>query len=948
MLAAIAMALHTLTLNTVEITNFINRCFKMLCDITNKLSISKLHHGNCYYSDKQLSNHRADFDEIDVDDAMLGEVDFQLDEESPERDLGRQSLGAETVQELAPKIASRKRGSSRPDFAHRTKRSQTSSSHHSHYLHAQEDAPGSTALLSKYHKVYEHPLPNPPYPGESRTPSRGNHPLGGYYQAYSPHSGLYSERRQRHSVASHLPYEADAKSPPSPPRSPGAGAPSISANTSTPEELLESFRSPTRDSSWFGLESKSTIGLRPSPFQRSPGITSSFGMETPTAMLMEDCENLGPIFTSFYGHGSFDAGTPTNNLEETSSPTAVGRDQQQRSPLAGHIGDLSSIDQPILHGNNLPYPNHEFDQQIPSAERYRPESHADGSRSAGQRKYPKPSAVTTSGGRGYASSRLDPGAQPKQLWPSSSDSSPKDRTSSKGGTPGPVRLKIGGAGSLTTRNTFEGINNMMHQRASSNHKSSVERTNVTSGYMNTPGRPQAPAQQHRPLHHSYDMTDISTPKKPYNQMRSSHGRNYYPYPPFAGSGRKPIYPSKAESHYSMPPKPMYTGLAPSREGNTASKYNPSIAPPDGKENGKKKGTSKRSPCNCKKSRCLKLYCECFAAKLFCQGCNCTDCGNTPENAEEREKAIKDTRAKNSKAFQNRFTVDDSQEAKATQKVHNMGCKCKKSACLKKYCECFNAGALCGTKCKCSDCLNYAGSQALIDKRRKIKDRSGAEYALRVSDEQWKSTCASSGRKALPHRRHPTPSPMMMPPHHTVYPSPRGHPPQRSHGYSYLPPPQRSYYTGPHAHMMPHGHPHAGYVPRGMAVTPGYHRPAHRMAPGEGPPHSMYHPPHSNRVPSAGKPSARSTTKGNPKSTSGSPKRKEFDPATSREKRRSSNGESEPTEAYFGENIKQPKTTALAVFSFLSNSDLYHASLVCRRWGQLAFDEELWGEELRKL
>ena len=113
----------------------------MLCDITNKLSISKLHHGNCYYSDKQLSNHRADFDEIDVDDAMLGEVDFQLDEESPERDLGRQSLGAETVQELAPKIASRKRGSSRPDFAHRTKRSQTSSSHHSHYLHAHEAAP---------------------------------------------------------------------------------------------------------------------------------------------------------------------------------------------------------------------------------------------------------------------------------------------------------------------------------------------------------------------------------------------------------------------------------------------------------------------------------------------------------------------------------------------------------------------------------------------------------------------------------------------------------------------------------------------------------------------------------------------------------------------------------------------------------------------------------------
>lgn len=131
----------------------------------------------------------------------------------------------------------------------------------------------------------------------------------------------------------------------------------------------------------------------------------------------------------------------------------------------------------------------------------------------------------------------------------------------------------------------------------------------------------------------------------------------------------------------------------------------------------------------------------------------------------------------------------------------------------------------------------------------------------------------------------------------------------------------------------------------MAVTPGYRRSVHRMAPGEGLPHSIYRPPHSNRVSSAGKPIARSINKGNHKTTSGSPKtpgiRKPFDPATSREKRKTTNGELEPTEPYFGENRKQPKTTALAVFSFLSNDDLYHASLVCRRWGELAFDDELW-------
>ena len=35
-------------------------------------------------------------------------------------------------------------------------------------------------------------------------------------------------------------------------------------------------------------------------------------------------------------------------------------------------------------------------------------------------------------------------------------------------------------------------------------------------------------------------------------------------------------------------------------------------------------------CKCKKSRCLKLYCECFAAKEFCtgSGCQCLNCLNT--------------------------------------------------------------------------------------------------------------------------------------------------------------------------------------------------------------------------------------------------------------------------------------------------------------------------------
>lgn len=40
-------------------------------------------------------------------------------------------------------------------------------------------------------------------------------------------------------------------------------------------------------------------------------------------------------------------------------------------------------------------------------------------------------------------------------------------------------------------------------------------------------------------------------------------------------------------------------------------------------------------CNCKSSKCLKLYCECFKAKGYClNSCKCIDCGNRPATNEE--------------------------------------------------------------------------------------------------------------------------------------------------------------------------------------------------------------------------------------------------------------------------------------------------------------------------
>ena len=240
--------------------------------------------------------------------------------------------------------------------------------------------------------------------------------------------------------------------------------------------------------------------------------------------------------------------------------------------------------------------------------------------------------------------------------------------------------------------------------------------------------------------------------------------------------------------------------------------------------------------------------------------------------------------------------------------------------------------------------------------------------MRVADEAWKGKSSIPRNPSLPAIRGvgggPTPSPSgrgqfqpQMQPSMMQRSSPTGSRVQHSQGQ------QQPHQYMPH-HMMA-GAPHSmGYSQMGMpAVTPGFpgnmpfpqhlSQESYRMPGQEShrvPTPSRYAPPRYEPPPVASVPpsttkTSKATSLKKPPlvtpSAAVTPRTPAIPLGFDASKRRSKITLPEPTLDYFGPSRpEQPKTTALSIFSFLSNDDLYNAGLVCKRWSRLAMDEEL--------
>ena len=115
-----------------------------------------------------------------------------------------------------------------------------------------------------------------------------------------------------------------------------------------------------------------------------------------------------------------------------------------------------------------------------------------------------------------------------------------------------------------------------------------------------------------------------------------------------------------------------------------------------------KSLPKTYKCICSKTGCKKKYCACFSMGRYCEGCDCKNCENKPQNENNNNNIINNNIIVNKN---NSEKINHSKKVITNPKTKKVICNCTKSNCMKKYCECYKQGLNCNSLCRCIECKN---------------------------------------------------------------------------------------------------------------------------------------------------------------------------------------------------------------------------------------------------